>query len=86
MQSLFVSFSFALLLTAMFSFRHRLWDRPLQLAIYFVTFMTLEATVQHFFLPPGAFGMEIGFLCLALAMVFLVVTTLMRRIESRLDQ
>ncbi len=84
--SLFVSFSFAFLLTSMFAFRLRLWDRPFHLAAYFATFMSLEVIAQHYFLPPGVFGIEIALLCLVLAFVFVGVTAIARRMESRADQ
>ncbi|MBW2712359.1 MAG: hypothetical protein JRC77_01245 [Deltaproteobacteria bacterium] len=86
MISLFVSFSFALLLTTMFAFRLRLWDRPWLLATYFTVFMSLEVITQHYFLPPDVFGIEIGILFLALSFVFIGITAVARRIESRLDE
>lgn len=82
MLSLLVSFSFALLLTIMFAFRLRLWDHPLQLAIYFATFMSIETVTQHYFLPPGIFGIEIAILFLILSFIFFGVTIIARRSES----
>jgi hypothetical protein len=86
MLSLLVSFSFAFLLTTMFAFRLRLWDHPFHLAAYFATFMSIEAVTQHYFMPPGIFGIEIAILCLILSFIFIGVTVIARRSESHMNR
>ncbi len=65
-----VSFSIALLFTAVFAFRFRTWRQPRTLAVYFVGILAVEWIADHFFLPVGALGLEVAYVCFALSAIF----------------
>ena len=69
--SIFNAAAFAGLLTASFALRYHTWREPLKLVAYFALFATLEI-IGSMFIPEGAFGAEVGFVCLG--MMLLVVT------------
>jgi len=73
---MFVGFSVALVLTAMFAFRFRGWERPLRLFGYFALFLALEGVSAKFLLPPNVFGSEVGWVCLGLSVPFIVASWL----------
>ncbi len=79
-------FGIAVLLTAAFALRFRYWDNPKVLAVYFVTFFTIELVAGHFFIPEGAMGIEIALVCLGLTVPFLGVIEFFRRRESEMDE
>jgi hypothetical protein len=82
MASVVVPFSIALLLTSLFAFRFRYWDRPRVLAVYFLGFFALEEIAQSWLLPPGAIPIEVAYICLPLAAVFIGMTFVARRLEA----
>jgi len=82
MIGVFNAFAFALLLSSLFALRFRQWGRRSTVALYFGAFFLLELGANHFFIPPGALGAEIGWLCLGLTLPVLVATLLVRRYES----
>ena len=81
MLSLFVAASFALMLTAIFAFRFRNERKPGVLLAYFLFFMTLEWVGEHFFLPPGALGVEVALVCLVVAALFGVAAYVVSRFD-----
>jgi hypothetical protein len=80
-ETLLIAASIALLLTAAFTFRFRMWSRPGVVASYFATFLALEYLAERLFLPAGALGLEVMYLCLPLVAVFGVAIAVARRIE-----
>ncbi len=79
MTQLFVSFSMAAAMTAVFAFRFQTWRRPWLLVAYFVFFFVAEWSCEAMFLPPDALGVEVGVLCLVLAVIFVGVTWVSQR-------
>jgi len=82
MVSLVVAFSIASVLTAIFAFRFRNSRRPWLLVGYFLVFFVAEWVASRFFIPPGAFGMEIALVCFPLAAIFVVASILSHRWEA----
>lgn len=82
MTPLLVSLSITAVLTAAFAFRFGYLDRPLVLVAFAGLLFTVEAMAQHFFLPPGAVGIEVAYICFPLAAVFVVATVITRRWEA----
>ena len=81
MESFLNPLAFATLLTSLFLLRFRGWTKPRAVVLYFVFFATLEVVATHFFLPPGAFGPGLGYLCLGLTVPVLIAAYLVRRHE-----
>lgn len=75
--------AFAILLTSLYVLRFRAWQHPGRVALYFAFFAGLELIASHFFLPPGAFGSGLGYLCLALSVPVSVASILVWRSEKR---
>ena len=73
--------AFACLLTSLYILRFRGWRRPGVVIVYFLFFATLETMATHLFLPPGAFGPGLGYLCLALTVPVGIATYLVWRHE-----
>lgn len=71
---LIISASIATLLTAIFAFRFRTWNRKGLLAVYFLVFFGLELTLQELFIPPGALGLEVAAVCFFIAGLFIAAT------------
>ena len=85
MVSFVVALSIASVLTAIFAFRFRNSRRPLLLAGYFLVFFVMEWVASHFFIPPGAFGMEIALVCFPLTALFIGASILSHRWEEDED-
>ena len=81
MESIVNPIAVAALLTSLYVLRFRGWTKPGVVAAYFVTFATLEVVATHWFIPPGAFGPALGYVCLALTAPCLVAVFLVRRYE-----
>jgi hypothetical protein len=79
MGTFFVSFSIALVLTAFFAFRWRVWRRPGLLAAYFVLFFAVEWAVEAALLPEGALGPEVAYVCLGITGVLVVAIVIAAR-------
>ncbi len=75
--------AFATLLTSLYVLRFRGWARPRRVALYFLFFAALELVAAHWFLPRGAFGTGLGYLCLALTVPVLVAVVLVWLHEQR---
>ena len=75
--------AFAILLTSLYVLRFRAWQRPGMVALYFMFFAGLEVVASRYFLPPGAFGPGLGYLCLALTVPVLLASFLVWRHEQR---
>jgi len=75
--------AFAILLTSLFVLRFRGWQRPLLVVVYFLFFVGLEIVAARYFLPPGAFGAGLGYVCLALTVPVWIGTFLLWRHEGR---
>ena len=82
MESILNPLAFATLLTSLFVLRFRGWTRPLAVAIYFAFFATLEIVATRYFLPPGAFGPGLGYVCFGLTVPVLVAAYLVHRHEE----
>ncbi len=82
MVSFVVALSIASVLTAAFAFRFRNARRPWVLAAYFLLFLAAEWVASHFFIPPGAFGIEIALVCFPLAAIFAGASVLSQRWEA----
>lgn len=74
--------AFAVLLTSLYVLRFRAWRTPLVVACYFLFFAILEVIASHYFLPAGAFGLGLGYLCLGLTFPVLIATYLVWRHEK----
>ena len=74
--------AFAVLLTSLYVLRFRAWRTPLVVATYFLFFAILELVASHYFLPPGAFGVGLGYLCLGLTPPVLLAAYLVWRHEK----
>ncbi len=85
MQSVFIAFSIALLLTSVSAFRFSNGRRPLFLTGYFLVFFSLEWLLAHFILPPDVFGLEIAWVCLGLTVPFVIGIVLTERYERGLS-
>jgi hypothetical protein len=83
MESALNGISFALLLTSLYILRFRGWKRPLAVGAYFVFFVVLEIIASHYFIPPGAFGAGLAWLCFGLTVPVLVAAFLVWRHELR---
>jgi succinate-acetate transporter protein len=75
-------FAFAVLLTSLFVLRFRGWKRPRFVVAYFVFFAALEMLASHFFLPPGAIGPELAWVCFGLTLPVSIATYLVWRYEK----
>ena len=80
-EALLNPIAFAILLTSLYVLRFRGWRTPLVVAVYFIFFAALELVASHYFLPPGAFGVGLGYLCLGLTVPVLIATYLVWRHE-----
>lgn len=80
------SFAFALLLTSLFVLRFRGWKRPVAVLVYFAFFAALELIASRYFLPPGAFGPGLGYVCLGLTPPVLIAAYFVWRHEKRFDE
>lgn len=85
-QTLFISFSIALVMTAIFNFRFSAWQRPRLLLSYFALFFALEWLAEVYFIPQGALSLAVGVVCLMLALVFFAVSYGMYRLERHHEQ
>ncbi len=86
MTAFLVSFSIALVLTLIFGFRYRAWQRPIHMAGYFAFFFALEWAAEAWLLPAGALGLEVAYLCFGVAALFaiaIVATRAMERASER---
>jgi len=81
METFVIAASIALLLTSAFTFRFRMWSRPGVVGAYFLTFLTLEYLAELLFLPSGALGLEMAYVCLPLVAVFGLAILAARRLE-----
>lgn len=86
MEEIVTPVAFAILLTSLFVLRFRGWRRPLLVVVYFMFFAMLEIGASHFFLPPGAFGPGLGYVCSALTVPVLVAAYLVWRHEKRQNE
>lgn len=72
----------ATLLTSLFILRFRGWKRPVAVVLYFLFFLGLETAASQWFLPPGAMGAEIAYVCFGLSVPVLVAAYLVWRHEQ----
>ena len=83
LESILNPIAFATLLTSLYVLRFRGWQRPIRVVVYFVFFAGLELAATRWFLPPDAFGAELGVLCLALTVPVLAAAAFLWRHERR---
>ena len=81
MNTLLNPLAFSLLLTSLYILRFRGWTRPGRVLIYFGFFAAIEIVATRSFLPPGAFGPLLGYVCLGLTVPVLVAAFLVWRYE-----
>ena len=86
MTAFLVSLSIAMVLTALFAFRHDNWRRPRLLAVYFVGFLGLEWFAEAYLLPPGAIPLEVAYVCFPLSFAFAAACYGMHRYQASLDR
>lgn len=86
MESILNPIAFATLLTSLFVLRFRGWRRPGRVLAYFAFFAGIELVAAHYFLPPGAFGVGLGYLCLALTFPVSIAAFLLWRHERIQDR
>ena len=72
MMDLLVSFSIALAFTMGFGLRFNRWSEPKVLFKYFIYIWTLEGVTHYFFIPHGAFGIEVSLVCMFIAFALFV--------------
>ena len=82
MTQFLIAFSVAALLTAIFAFRFGQMTRQGVLGAYFALFLTIEWVAAKYFIPEGALGIEVAYLCLGLTMAFVVAGILRHRYEK----
>lgn len=85
MTQMTIAFSIALLLTASFAFRFGQMKRPRLLAAYFAFFLTVEWGAATYFIPEGALGIEIAYVCFGLTIPFIIAGILRLRYENSLE-
>ena len=81
-EALLNPIAFAVLLTSLYVLRFRAWRTPRVVALYFSFFAVLEIVASRYFLPPGAFGPGLGYLCLGLTAPVLIAAYLVWRHEQ----
>lgn len=72
----------ATILTSLYVLRFRGWKNPWAVVAYFAFFLVLEAIVSQRFLPPGAMGPGVGYVCFGLSVPVLVAAYLVWRHEK----
>lgn len=85
MEGILNGLSFSILLTALYTLRFRGWTRPWAVLAYFVFFAGLEMGASRYFLPAGAFGPALTYVCLFLTLPVLVAAYLVYRQEQKHD-
>ncbi len=80
MVQCFVAFAISAVLTSIFAFRFQTWRRPKVLLSYFVLFFVAELVCERLWLPPDALDVEVGIVCLVLAVIFVGVTWIGHRL------
>lgn len=81
LQSILVSVSIASMLTAVYAFRYRAWDKKLLLAGYFALFFAIEWAAESMFIPAGALGVEVGYVCFAITALFVLAGHFVQHLE-----
>jgi hypothetical protein len=79
-------FGLATVLTALFALRYRYWRSPRVLISYFSFFFVVELGVSHWMLPPGAFGPEVGLVCLAVGALVMAAIYGLHRYENAVGE
>ena len=72
MMDLLVSFSIALAFTMGFTLRFNRWNEPKFIFKYFIYIWTLEGITHYYFIPHGAFGIEVSLVCLFIAFALFI--------------
>ena len=83
MESAINGLAFTMLLTSLFVLRFQGWKRPVMVGFYFLFFLVLEVSASHFFLPPGAFGPGLAYVCFGLTVPVSISAYLVYRHEKR---
>lgn len=86
MTSMLNGVSFSILVSSLYILRFRGWKRPIAVIVYFAFFAILEIGASYYFLPPGAFGLGLSFVCLGLSVPVLIAAYLVWRQEKRFDE
>ncbi len=81
MEELLNGLGIATILTALYILRFRGWKRPVFVAVYFLFFLGLESVASHYFLPPGAMGPGLAYVCFGLTVPVLLAAYFVRRHE-----
>ena len=82
MTQFIIALSVASLLTASFAFRFGQMNRPGLLLAYFSLFLMIEWIGHTYFIPEGAFGIEVAYVCFGLTVPFIVAGVLRHRYEK----
>ena len=86
MTSLLNAAGIASVLTALFALRYRDWASRRFLFAYYWVIFGLEFVLSWKFLPPGAFGPEVGVVCLALTVLVCAAIYGVKRYERNQGQ
>ncbi len=82
MISILVPFSIVALMTSIFLFRFRTFDKPKYIVGYFTFFFFLELGLEKFILPEGALGIEMAVVCLSLTGLFIFAIRITRSLDE----
>ena len=66
--------AFAMVLTAGFTLRYRMWKKPWFVALYFCSFLGIEVLAHSYFMPEVAFGIELAYVCFGLTLALIAAT------------
>jgi len=83
MVSFLTSLSTALLLTLLFAFRFSAINKPKLLLLYFSLFFIMKWAGESWLLPPGAFGIEVAYICFGLSGLFGALLFLFHRYKEK---
>ncbi len=78
--------AFALVLTAGFTLRFRVWREPIKVLLYFVFFASIELVAHRYLIPEIAFGIELAYVCFSLATAMVLVMVGLDRYEKMVQR
>ena len=66
--------AFASVVTAAFTLRYRMWEKPWMVALYFGGFLSIEFLAHNYAMPEVAFGIELAYVCFGLTAALIATT------------
>lgn len=85
MKTLIISMSISLALTSLFVLQFRIEKSIKQMILYFLAVLTVEYSLEHFFLDPEAFGYEIAIAAFLIAFVCITALVTIVHLEKKHD-